>query len=1097
MMKPEETYQNIIERLIFLRRLYLSNALLFGLALLVIAGLGWTGLGLALEHLLWLPPAPKLILIGLAILSCGYLLVRFTLKPLIKRPSLQEMALMVEGKFPQLANRLVATIQLWKKKRENPEGYSLQLIDANALQAGRLSLPLNWKRIVERQLTKRLTRLALGLGIGFILWVGLTPFPTLSTFNRLTHPGTRFQRPPQTIVEVKPGNARVLKSSDLLVEITARGKIPHKAHLLWRREKGSWKEEELPGKGKFTYLFKDIEDSLQYQARAGDAQSPLYWIKVTELPKVLGLNYKYTYPSYTGLGTQEFADEGNIEALVGTAVDMRIRANKPLKSAQIVVDNKLRINAQPQEETATARISVRKDRTYYIKLQDREEYENKDPIVYRIRALKDLPPSIKITEPGEDRDLTEDMLLKLRIIGNDDYGLSKLFLRYQVKSGETTQPPQKERIEFAPGKTLQTDWLWDLSKLNLQPNDVVTYWAEVWDNDWVSGPKKAESKKYAIRFPSLEEIISEIMGEEEQQTISLEDAIRQGRELSQKLDQIAQDLLSPKKMDWEEKKEVQSLLEKQQKMAQQLEDLSQRMDQTLDKLERNQLASPEVLEKLSEVQRLLEEVSTPELRRLINKIQEAIKKLNKNRLSSQMANYQITQKEVTENLERTLKLLKRIQIEERLDTAAKLAQRLAQQQEELTEKTAQSSKEELPSLAQEQSRLQEGGKSLQEQLQKLSQLMAEFPQMPSQKMAQLAKSMESTLQDMKKASQSLSQGNRSQSQAMQRRIGSSLSRLSSNLSFLQNMFKAQQNQEALEEMKRAKRAILFLSQQQENLMKASQSPSNRSTLNQLAEDQYNLSQSLTQVANQIFRTSEKSTHISPQLGRNIGNSLKKMGQAIKDLERGSSRSASRAQKESMASLNRAVIQLQQACQSMCSSSGGGGMQQLLQQLQALAQGQAQLNQETLAQLQKALGGNLSQLAAQQEAIRKSLEELQKEFGERSEILGRMGELAGEMKKVEKELAGHNLDQKVLDHQQRILSRLLDAQRSLHRRDYSRKRRATPGQEVVRRSPSELPAQLTEKKTHPKEDLIRALRDEYPPEYRELIKAYFEALSKNQ
>lgn len=280
-------------------------------------------------------------------------------------------------------------------------------------------------------------------------------------------------------------------------------------------------------------------------------------------------------------------------------------------------------------------------------------------------------------------------------------------------------------------------------------------------------------------------------------------------------------------------------------------------------------------------------------------------------------------------------------------------------------------------------------------------------------------------------------------------------------------------------------------------MRASKSPSNPSTLNQLAEDQYNLSQSLTKVANQIFRTSEKSTHISPQLGRNIGNSLKKMGQAIKDLERGSSGSASRAQRESMASLNKAVIQLQQACESMCSCSGGGGMEQLLQGLQALAEGQASLNQETLAQLEKALGGNLSRMAAQQEAIRKSLEELQKEFGERSEILGRMGELASEMKKVEKELARHNLDRTVIDRQQRILSRLLDAQRSLHRRDYSRKRKATPGEEIAGRSPAELSPQLTEKKIHTKEDLIRALGDEFPPEYRELIKAYFEALSKSQ
>lgn len=1096
-MRPQETYQRITGRLASLRRFYLSNALLFGLSLLIIAGLGWTSLGLVLEYFFWLPPAPKAVLVSLSVLSWAYLLLRFTLRPLIRRPTLQDMALMVEGKFPQLANRLVATLQLWEKKRLNPEGYSLQMIDANALQAGRYSLPLNWKKIVKRKPTRRMARLALLLGIGFIIAFGPTSFPTLPALSRLAQPLTKFERPPETIIEVNPGDTRVLKSSDLLVEITSRGKIPSKAHLFWRREKGNWREEELSGEGKFTYLFKDIEDSLQYQARANDAQSPVYWIKISERPKVLGLNFKYTFPSYTRLGIQELADEGNIEAPVGTAVDMRIRANKPLSSAQLVVDEKLEVKTQVEGNIALARIRVQKDRTYHIKLFDREGYENSDPIVYRIRALKDLPPSVKITEPGEDRDLTEDMLLGLRIAANDDYGLTKLSLRYQVRSDKTTHPPQEEDIPFERGKTIQVEHLWDLSPLGLMPEDVVTYWAEVWDNDLVSGPKKGESKKYKVRFPSLEEIISEVMEEEEGQIIDLEDVVRQGREMSEKLEQIAQDLLSPQKMDWEEKKEVQSLLEKQRRMAEELGDLSQRMRQTLDKVERNQLASPEVLEKLFEVQRLLEEVSTPELQSLINKIQEAIKKLDKNRLSSQIDNYQISQKEITESLERTLKLLKRIQIEERLDTAVKLAQRLAQQQEELNRKTDQSSKEELPSLGQEQSGLKEGTQSLQDQLEKLAGMMSEFPQMPSQQMTQLAKSMDNLLKDMEGAEQSLCQGNKSQCQTMQRRVGKNLSRLSSTLSSFQNMFMAQQNQEILEAMRRAKVAILFLSKKQEELMKASASPPNPSHLREIAEDQYNLYQSLTKVVAQIFRTSEKSTLISPQLGRNIGNSLKKMGEAIKGLEGGSAGRASRAQNEAMASLNKAVIQLQQACESMCSCSGGGGMEQLLQQLQALAEGQASLNQETLAQLKKALGGNLSKMAAQQEVIRKSLEELQREFGERAEILGRMDKLAGEMKKVEEELTKHNIDQKLIDRQQRILSRLLDAQRSLHRRDYSRKRKATPGEEVVGHSPSELSPQLTEKKTRIKEDLIRALGDEYPPEYRELIKAYFESLSRSQ
>jgi hypothetical protein len=130
-------------------------------------------------------------------------------------------------------------------------------------------------------------------------------------------------------------------------------------------------------------------------------------------------------------------------------------------------------------------------------------------------------------------------------------------------------------------------------------------------------------------------------------------------------------------------------------------------------------------------------------------------------------------------------------------------------------------------------------------------------------------------------------------------------------------------------------------------------------------------------------------------------------------------------------------------------------------------------------------------------MRRSLEDLLKEFGNLAEILGRLDKLGEEMKKVVEDLSKSRVGQQTIDRQQRILSRLLDAQKSVRRRDYTRRRLSRPGEVVVRSSPGELAPGLGEEETRLRQDLLRALDEDYPRAYQDLIRAYFQALSRAQ
>ena len=97
-----------------------------------------------------------------------------------------------------------------------------------------------------------------------------------------------------------------------------------------------------------------------------------------------------------------------------------------------------------------------------------------------------------------------------------------------------------------------------------------------------------------------------------------------------------------------------------------------------------------------------------------------------------------------------------------------------------------------------------------------------------------------------------------------------------------------------------------------------------------------------------------------------------------------------------------------------------------------------------------------------------------------------------MRKVADDLSNKNVDRKTIERQERILSRLLDAQKSVNRREYSRKRKAETGSEFSRKSP-ENPEGLNSENEQLMEIIKKALQERYPRKYDRLIKAYFKSL----
>ena len=86
--------------------------------------------------------------------------------------------------------------------------------------------------------------------------------------------------------------------------------------------------------------------------------------------------------------------------------------------------------------------------------------------------------------------------------------------------------------------------------------------------------------------------------------------------------------------------------------------------------------------------------------------------------------------------------------------------------------------------------------------------------------------------------------------------------------------------------------------------------------------------------------------------------------------------------------------------------------------------------------------------------------------------------------------------RTVERQQRILTRMLDAQKSLRQQDMSEKRRAITAGDIEYAGPDGLPVDLGQRRNLAIEALNRALKAGYPRDYQEMIRRYFNSLAES-
>jgi uncharacterized phage infection (PIP) family protein YhgE len=192
-----------------------------------------------------------------------------------------------------------------------------------------------------------------------------------------------------------------------------------------------------------------------------------------------------------------------------------------------------------------------------------------------------------------------------------------------------------------------------------------------------------------------------------------------------------------------------------------------------------------------------------------------------------------------------------------------------------------------------------------------------------------------------------------------------------------------------------------------------------------------------------------------------------------------------------------MSEAEKQCKSKCSGQGSStGFEEMMKKLSEMARKQARLNEQTqsLLPLQAQIPKEqLARLAAEQEAIRQALERMKEGLTRAQGLLRALEKAAKEAKEVSEELKRGRVNERLLKKQEKILARMLEVQRSIHKQEFSRRRKSSPGKPFKPEPPPELRTAWEREKL--RRGLLELRNPLIPQEYRSLIKAYFQSLMR--
>jgi hypothetical protein len=1012
-----------------------------------------------------------------------------------KQISDEEAAKLIGNYFPDIKDKLLNTIQLKKLLKE--EG---SLINAGVSQKAHSFEGVEFKSAINYKENKRhLKWLAVpAFAIIFVL-IFVPQLVTESTTRIINYKIEYIPEAPFAFI-LENSDLQAFKNEDFKVNLHIEGDaLPENVYLFSNGRKIKMVKS---GEQNYEYTFAKIQANTLFNFEAAGFSSTDYSLKVVSRPDIKNFLISLDYPSYLKKKNEKLNNTGNLEIPEGTKVKWQINT---LVTEEVKINfingNEEHVLIKSTAELFELDKQIIKSDNYQIALKNKFS-KNKDIIQYHIDVIPDKHPEIQL------QNFQDTLLYNYAILGgnlSDDYGLTELKLNYKIKNDLTNNEGNLKSIRI-PINTDQVNqsfyYKWRLDSLKLQEGEKVEYFLQVWDNDGVNGRKSSRTGIYTFNVPTRKEIKENLDNSAKNTSSKMNKTVQKAQEIKKKIEELDERIKGKKQLKYQDEKLMKELFDKKEELNKEIEQLKEQYKEHNQKRDRFDQNNENIKSKAQQLQKLMDELLDDETKKLYDELKKLLEeKRDISEIQKTLDKLSNKEQNLEKELERTLELFKKMKFDYKMEEVIKDLDELSQKQEDLSKKNLEKNTDNQSNL-QEQEKLNQEFKEVEEDIKELKELNQEM-QNPNS-MTDTSEEEQGIEKDQQKSSENLKNNKKKQAQESQKNAADKMKQLSKKMKDMQSSMEAESMQENLDDLRQIQKNLIKLSFDQEELMKEfrkiNQSDPRFIELSQeqlkLKENAKIIEDSLLSLAKRVFQIASFVTREVNEMNDNIDASLG----ALKERQHAQ---ALNKQQFAMTSMNNLALLLddvlQQMQQQMADAMGSpkSGKNKQKSKGPSLGDLQKQLNQkiEDLKNSGKSgrqLSEELAKLAAEQEQIRRAVQEMQQKMDKESGGGSNLNDLKNKMEKTESDLVNKQITDETIKRQRDILTRLLESEKSMRERELDEKREG----EKAKQQENEVPKEFQEYiKAKEKEiELLKTVPPRLNPYYKNEVNEYFKRVN---
>ncbi|MDN5202042.1 hypothetical protein QQ008_11730 [Fulvivirgaceae bacterium BMA10] len=1103
-MKQNIKYNSLAANLNAYKRKYykslLIKGLIFSFAVLITIYLFVN----SLEFAVGFNSPVRAVLFFSFLLATLIIFYKWVLDPTIKlfaighQMSDEEAASQIGNYFPDISDKLLNTLQLQKLSSD-----SNSLIAASIRQrTEKISLFPFTDAINLSYNKKYLKYLLVPLSIAVIV-LALSPQFFSESTTRLIQYNKEFvpQAPFQFVLLNE--ELRAFKNEDYKILLNFEGEaIPQNTYIIasGRRIKMKLNEDNY-----FEYDFQKVQRSAKFFFEAAGFSSSTYELKVVNRPNLKNFNVNLSYPKYLERDNERLSNIGNLEIPEGTKVQWQFNT--------LEVDE-MNITFEGSDETIPIELTdnqlfsfekrIIKSHNYSINLKN-QYGSNKDNITYHIEVIPDQYPKISL---NQYQDTTLYSFLALGGNISDDYGLTQLSLKYKVlQEGDRKTDDGYNTINVPINRKQSSQsyyYQFEFDSLDLQEGDELDYFLQVWDNDGVNGRKSSKTGNFIFKVPSKEEIKKELEAASKSAEKQIDKTLEKAKDLEERINETKDKLRGEKELKWQDQKRLEDILKKREELNEAIEKLKEENRANDLKRERFSETNSDIKEKAEKLQELMDELLDEETKKLYEELQKLLEeKSDLNKVQNLLDKLSNKEDNLEKELERTLELFKKLKFDVKLEETIEDINDLSEEQKNLQEESSDK-KQDTEQLAEKQEDLKEKFNEFEKELEELNEINQDRKN--PDPLQDVSQEQQEIKQQQQNSQQQLENNKRKKAQQSMQKAQQQMQQLSQKLQQMQSGAQMSMMQENLDHLRDIVDNLVKLSFEQEDLMdnfrKIKQSDPR---FIQLSQKQLKLKDDAKIIEDSLLSLAERVFQIASFVTRELDGMTQNMDETIEALRDRKQSLAISKQQFTMTSINNLALLLddvlQQMQQQMADAMGNPqqGQKNSQKNMPGLSELQKQLNKQ-IQELRRSgksgreLSEELAKLAAEQERIRRALEEMQEKYGEEEKGGGNGSkDILKKMEETETDLVNKQITTETIKRQQDILTRLLEAEDALRERELDEKREAERAKNYEKRLPKAFEEYIKAKEKEI--ELLKTVPLKLNPYYKKEVNNYFQRIGK--